>query len=306
MKTCFILLVLSAAAVLAQTPATPADPPKPGAEAIKPDTVIAVVNGKSYTAEDMDRLLAPVSPVQRQAYMRDPKGFLEQYAMYDLIATMAEKAKLDQKSPYKEQIAETRRQILVTAQVNEYKNSIPIMPAEQKKYYDEHADKYKEAKVKMILIPFGPPPAAAASASGKPPLTEPEAKAKAENVARLARSGVDFVKLVKEHSEDPGTSAHDGDLGIAIRSTTVNVPENLRTTVLSLKQGDITEAIKQPNSYVVARVESVAIAPYDSVKGDIFKEMKDAEVRKLVDDTKKKATVTIENGAYFSQPGAAK
>src|SRR5258708_4163572 len=86
----------------------------------------------------------------------------------------------------------------------------PAKPADQKKYYDDNIDKYREVKIKMIMTPF----LAAMESGGKKALTEAEAKAKADSVVRLARSGVDFVKLVKEHSEDPGTMGRDGDLGI--------------------------------------------------------------------------------------------
>ncbi len=284
MKICCLSLFLCLLPALAQ-------------EAIKPETVVAVVNGKSYTAADIDRLLSPLSPVRQQMAHRDPKAFLEEYAMFDLIAEMAEKAKVAEKSPYKEQIAEMRRQIIVQAQVNEYKNSLPIMPADQKKYYDANIEKYKETKVKMIFIPYAAAPVA--DANGKKPLTEAAAKAKAESVVNLARSGVDFVKLVKEHSEDPGTLSHDGDLGIGVRPGSTNVPENVKAAVLAMKQGDVSDPLKQANGYVVVRAESITQASYDSVKDDIFKEMKDAEVRKLVDETRKKATVKIENSAYF-------
>ncbi len=264
---------------------------------IKPETVVAVVNGKPYTAADIDKLLSPLTPVRQQMAHRDPKAFLEEYAMFDLIADMAEKAKVAEKSPYKEQIAEMRRQIIVQAQVNEYKNALPIMPADQKKYYDANIDKYKETKVKMIFIPYAATPVA--DVNGKKPLTEAQAKAKAESVVNLARGGVDFVKLVKEHSEDPGTLSHDGDLGIGIRPSTTNVPENVKAAVLTMKQGDVSDPLKQQSGYVVVRAESIAQASYEAVKDDIFKEMKDAEVRKLVDETRKKATVKIENNAYF-------
>ncbi|MEO8130387.1 MAG: hypothetical protein ABI822_25025, partial [Bryobacteraceae bacterium] len=70
------------------------------AEEVKPETVVAVVNGKPYTAADIERLIAPLSPVRQQMVHRDPKAFLEEYAMFDLIADMAEKAKVYEKSPY--------------------------------------------------------------------------------------------------------------------------------------------------------------------------------------------------------------
>ena len=295
MKICCLYLFLCLLPAWAQV-VKPEDV-KP--EDVKPETVVATVNGKSYTAADIDGLIATLPPMRQQVARRDPKAFLADYAWYDLIADMAEKSKVAEKSPYKEQIAEMRRQIIVQAQVNEYKNSLPIMPADQKKYYEANLDKYKETKVKMIFIPYAATPAA--DAKDKKPLTEAEAKTKAESVVKLARSGVDFVKLVKEHSEDPGTLSHDGDLGIGIRPSSTNVPENVKTAVLAMKQGDVSDAIKQANGYVVVRAESIAVAPYESVKDDIFKEMKDVEVRKLVDETRKKATVKIENNAYFGQ-----
>ena len=290
MKICCLFLFLCLVPAFAQES-------KPNE--VKPETVVAVVNGKPYTATDLDKILSPLSPVRQQMARRDPKAFLEEFALFDLIGDMAEKSKVYEKSPYKEQIAEMRRQIMVQAQVNEYRNALPIMPAEQKKYYDANIDKYKETKVKMIFIPYAAAPVA--NAKGKPPLTEAEAKAKAESVVKLARSGVDFVKLVKEHSEDPGTASHDGDLGIGVRSTTTNVPENVRTAVLAMKAGDVSDPLKQASGYVVVRAESITQASYETVKDDIFKEIKDAEVRKLVDETRKKATVKIENNAYFSE-----
>jgi parvulin-like peptidyl-prolyl isomerase len=276
--------------------------PKPGAEAIKPDTVIAIVNGKPYTAQEMDRLLAPLSPVVRQTAYRDPKTFLDNYALFDVIGKIAEQNKLDQVSPYKEQIAETRRQILVQAQVNEYKNSIPVPAADQKKYYDENTAKYKETKVKIILVPFSSAP----SLDTKKHVTEAEAKAKAEAVVKLARSGVDFVKLVKEHSEDPGTVGHNGDFGTGVRANTPNLPENVKSAILALKQGEISDPIRWQTGYVVVRAESISVAPYEQVKDEIFNEIKDAAFRKYVDENRKKATVQIENGAYFQQPGGPK
>jgi parvulin-like peptidyl-prolyl isomerase len=264
--------------------------------------VVAVVNGKTYTAELMDRLLAPLAPAAKAAAFRDPKNFLENYALFDLIGSYAEKSKLDQKSPFREQIAETRRQILVTAYVNEYKNSLPVPAEDQRKYYDDNIAKYKETKVKMIFIPFS----AASAAGGKKPITEAEAKGKAESVVKLARSGVDFVKLVQEHSEDPGTKSHDGDLGRGVRAGTPGLADNVKSAILALKPGEISDPIHQQSGYVVVRAESISVAPYEQVKDEIFNEIKDAAFRKYVDETRKQATVKIENGSYFQQPGGPK
>ena len=60
-----------------------------------------------------------------------------------------------------------------------------VLPEQQKKFYDEHTDRYREVQAKLIYIPF--------SWDGG----ENEAKSKAEKVVQQARGGVDFLKLVK-------------------------------------------------------------------------------------------------------------
>src|SRR5262249_43668750 len=85
----------------------------------------------------------------------------------------------------------SRRQILASAQAAARDFlATTIQRAEQRKFYDDHIDRYTQAKVKVLLVSF--------RAGG--PLSEREAKAKAEKLLARVRSGADFVKLVKENS----------------------------------------------------------------------------------------------------------
>jgi parvulin-like peptidyl-prolyl isomerase len=114
-----------------------------------------------------------------------------------------------------------------------------------------------------------------------------------------ARGGVDFVKLVKEYSKDSSSAAQNGDIGFPVRSTTAQVPENMRTAILALKQGQVSEPLRHQNGYYVFRAESVGVLPYDKVANDIYIELKDVGFNKYKDKTKAESNVQFANEAFF-------
>jgi hypothetical protein len=116
------------------------------------ETVIATVNGKKFTAADYRELLQNMTPQMRESAMKQPRAVLEQFALFQNILAEAEESKLDEQTPYKERIAEARRQILVQARINEKTKSIVVSPDEVKKYYDENRLRYAEARAKVIFI----------------------------------------------------------------------------------------------------------------------------------------------------------
>jgi parvulin-like peptidyl-prolyl isomerase len=249
----------------------------------------------------MNRILGALSPQSREAAEKDPMQFLSQYSHFQTILVEAEKNKLADQSPYRERIADMRRQILVNAQLNEFATKYVVTPEMQKKQYDQNPDSYKEVKAKIIYIPFTVS-AAPASTGGKRVLTEPEAKTRAEEVVKKARvAGADFGKLVEEYSEDPTSKAKGGDLGIPIRANNQNVPEPMRKVVLTLKAGDVSEPYRHDNGFYIFRAETAGVLPYDQVKDDIFKELKDVALKNWLEETKKQSTFKIESENYFSK-----
>ena len=91
-----------------------------------------------------------------------------------------------------------------------FDKNLKISDEEMKKYYEEHkADYYKdEVKASHILI-------STVDDNGKE-LSEAkkkEAKKKAEEVLKKAKSGEEFSELAKEYSDDSGSAANGGDLG---------------------------------------------------------------------------------------------
>jgi peptidyl-prolyl cis-trans isomerase C len=250
------------------------------------DAVVVIVNGQKITADEVKKMLAGMPTQVHTAFQNDPKQFFREHAWFKTLEANALKKKLYEQSPWKEALEFQRMTLLVQAEMNDAHNAVLVKPEEQRAHYEKNLEKYREVQAKLIYIPF----------TGT---DETEAKQTAQKVVQQARGGVEFVKLVKEYSKDSGSAAQNGDIGFPVRSTTAQVPENMRTAILALKQGQVSEPLRHQNGYYVFRAESVGVLPYDKVANDIYVELKDAGFNKYKDKTKAEATVQFANEAFF-------
>jgi peptidyl-prolyl cis-trans isomerase C len=293
MKPLFAILLSWALVLCGQT--VPAH--SPGSPALSPDTVVATVDGKPVTVAELQGLYRTVGPQVQQNAASDPAGFLRQYAMLKRLSEYAEKQKLDQVSPYREALAAGRMQILYQAAIQHTYENIPVSAEDQKKFYEANRDRWVQARVKVIYIPFSDNPTAASG--GKKPLSEKEARAKAEEIVKQLRAGADFVKMVREHSEDPTSKAKDGDFPVISKSD--QIPDNIKQAVFALKNGEISDPVRAPNGFYIFRAEEIGVKPYDAVKDEIFNQIKLARLREFLDSMQKGIEVKVENEAFFRQ-----
>jgi parvulin-like peptidyl-prolyl isomerase len=142
-----------------------------------------------------------------------------------------------------------------------------VEPAEISKYYETNKERYKLVKVKAIYVAFSSE--TTASASGKKPVTEEEAKTKITGLLAQIRGGADFVKLVKENSDDETSRAKDGDF-LTVRVND-NIPDAMRAAVFQLKQGEVSEPVRQPNGFYLFRADEVSYRSLQEVRDEIFK-----------------------------------
>lgn len=257
------------------------------ASAVAPDAVVAVVNGRNITADEIRKMVAGLPSQVHQAFEKDPKQFMQEYAWYSNLQAHAEKEDLQSQSPWKEYLAFGRMMTMVQAELNDAFLKVEVTAEQQQKHYEEHKDRYREIRAKLVYLPFG--------GSGN----ENEAKENALKVVQQARGGVDFVKLVKEFSKDPASAGQNGDLGFGVRSNTTQVPEPMRNAILALKQGQVSEPLRHENGYYVFRAESAGVLPYDTVKDEIYKELKDVGFNQWKEKTKAQSSVQFENEAFF-------
>jgi parvulin-like peptidyl-prolyl isomerase len=230
-------------------------------------------DGAKYTMAEFRGFFAALSPNQQQMLMKDPAEALHQLAVLRKMTQMAEEKKLQEQTPYKQAIEQQRMSVLSGALINETLNSFMVEPADIVKSYESNKNKYSEVKVKAIYIAYSDDAATKAAPKAKKPLTESEAKAKADKLLAQIKGGADFVKLVKENSDDEASREKDGDFPTLRPSD--NIPDAFRAAIFSMKQGETTPPLKQPNGYYLLRVEQVTVKPLADVRSEIYNEIKD-------------------------------
>jgi peptidyl-prolyl cis-trans isomerase C len=316
MKSLFPLLVLNCVLLSAQAPApsqasqpsrtAPAvvNPPAPGPGvnflSLPPDTLIAIVDGNKVTAADVQGILRGMPPQAQRQAMMNANAFLNQLGLLRRLTGMAVETKLEQKSPIREQLEYGRMVTLAQAMLSEKQNQITIAPEEIQKFYDANPGRFSQAKVKAIYIAFSANPAAKPDSAGKTPLSEAEALEKARKVLADIRAGADFVKMVKEHSQDPVSAAKDGDYG-TIRGSD-RLPDAIKTAVLSLKPGEVSEPVRQPSGFYLFRLEELGAQPLDEVRVQIMNELRNARFSEWLQTTQKTIEIKIEYQPLLQPP----
>src|ERR1700730_16926387 len=128
MKICLIALAGATAAVAQLLP--------PGAPSpIEPGTVVANVPGVDVTAQEVQNMFlnAPVEFVR--ALGSKPDELLRQIFFMKYLADEADKLKLGEKSPLKEQIEAERQYAVATARVNYEQDSYAVSEQEINDFY---------------------------------------------------------------------------------------------------------------------------------------------------------------------------
>jgi peptidyl-prolyl cis-trans isomerase C len=284
----FVLACLSVA--WAQKPAGSPPPPAPLPN-LPGDTVIAVFEDGGKMTMDEFRNLAGSLPPENT---RNREDFLHQYALMRKLALLAEKDGLDQQSPWKElllyqrlfQLAQTKMTLTVT--------TMSVEPAEIEKFYADNKDKFKQVKVKALYVAFG------GDAEGKKAVSEAQAKEKATKLLAQIRGGADFVKLVKQYSDDETSKAKDGDFATIHPGD--NIPDAMRKAVFGLKQGEVTEPVGQPNGFYLFRADEVTVRPLAEVRDQIFAELKNRRMKQWMDDLDQGAKVEYPNPEFLGKP----
>jgi hypothetical protein len=302
MKVLCLLAFAGFSAIWAQTaPDAAAAPPMPD---LPDDAVVAIFgDGTKFTMGNFKKIYQALPPANQQMALRNREAFLHQWELMRKLTKMAEDAKLDQESPYKESLAYSRMNVLASAEINAAVGQIVVEPADIVKYYDSNKPKYTQVRVKAIYIAFNDDPAASSAAKGKKPPTEAEAQVKAGKLLAAIRNGADFVKLVKENSDDETSREKDGDFA-TLRSSD-NIPDAFRAAVFALKKGEVTEPLKQPNGFYLLRAEEVTVRPLSEVRDEIYNDLRNLRSDQWLRGMDREAKVQIVNPAFLGAPAPA-
>jgi hypothetical protein len=263
-----------------------------------PDTVIAVVNGRKFTVGDLERILPSLPPNLQSLFSQKPKDALEQYALGEVLTQEAERLKLQNQEPYRQQLENARRQVLAQAVMKEKGEKFPLPAEDVRKYYDANIDNFRQAWVKIIFVGRA---VISQKVDGTPaPVPDAkELKAKAELVTKQAREGQDFAALAKKYSDDSSTADKGGALPFPIRADLQSIPAELRDQVLKAETGSIIGPYEHQTGWYILRVDKLETAPFESVQAEIEKKMKDAVLKRWVEEMKTKSSVKMENQPFW-------
>jgi parvulin-like peptidyl-prolyl isomerase len=128
--------------------------------------------------------------------------------------------------------------------------------------------------------------------------TPADARRYAEQVASAARSGQDFASLVKQH--DCGDARLRNGAGLGEKHGEI-VPTQVEATVWSLQQGEVGPLIDMGFGYHIVRIAErkfAGLRPFDhdcqaEIRRKLTNLIADREYKRMVDDLKKKAVVTV-------------
>jgi hypothetical protein len=107
-------------------------------------TIAVFEDGVPLTMGDFKKIFAVLPPDNQPLVLRDRRTFLQQWAFMRKLAQMAEKQKLDQESPVRDQLEYSRLMILSQAKLSQALNSTVVDPGEIVKFYDTNKERFKE------------------------------------------------------------------------------------------------------------------------------------------------------------------
>ena len=275
------------AGLAAQTPIAAPAPPAPASQPPKSADTILVINGKPWSRQQWDQFIDSLPEGTLATYKTNPTEFVRQLAIIDHLTTKAEQEKFLDQDPYFIRYWLERRKLVSTFYQEHTQNTTIATDEEVRAYFEKNRDRFTTVTLKMIYLS---PPAAG---------TDLTVRAKAEDLYAQIKKGADFVKLVRDHSEEPGSKARDGDLGTLSKSDAL--PDEVKAVVFSLKKGDVTQPISVPNGVYIFRCEEAKTEKFEDVKDTLSTEVRQRKYIDWFESERKKADVKFIRQDYLSK-----
>jgi peptidyl-prolyl cis-trans isomerase C len=289
------------------SPASASNPAKPvGPEAVAdhdPNRVVATVDGKQITAKQALDLLKPFPPEQRKQYESNLPNLIQQVYMRVQLADLATQMHMDQQTPWKDQIALAKENVLAQAYLAHLTEEASKGPVQDpQKYYDAHPDEFDQVSLRGIFINFDPPgtPASSAGAGAK---TEQQAEQAATEVEKKLKAGGDFSALARAESDNKATAAKGGDLGQYTMGDE-KIPAPLRAAIGKLQAGQYSEPVRLQSAFLILKVESRKRLPYADVSKSLEQRLKTEQSQNIVKQEIDKYKIKVDDPDFFESPSA--
>jgi peptidyl-prolyl cis-trans isomerase C len=306
----FVLVLVGAACVSAQTPAPSQPPAIPPARvvitpvnpattsSVPPDKVVLTIGEQRMTAGEFEQLIDAL-PEQVRVAARGPnkRQFAEQLVRIKILSQEARKRKLDETPLVQQQIELQKDTLLANALFADMTANVKVDEATERQYYGEHKSEYETVHTRHILIRMKGSPLT--QRAGKQELTEEEALAKAQELRKKLLAGGDFAALAKTESDDATSGANGGDLGSFKHGQMV---AEFDQAAFGLPVGQVSEPVKTRYGYHLIKVEQHDTKTFDEVKSDLEKKMRPELARSAVENLRRQTPVILDDGFFGPAP----
>lgn len=286
------------------------------------DAVVATTDGgkQPITAGEIRAILKSGDPKMATLFKQNPDQFLGTISQMKYLASEGEKAHLADQSPWKEQLEDFRNRVNVNAEINYVFNGYFVPAKDVDEYYAQNQSRFEQAWIKVIVLGFCPaaPKATGTSIEAMKEATEAiiahdncaakrdeeQGLAEATKLVARIRGGEDFIKLVKQYSEDDDSKATDGDFGLVTRDNSFK-PE-IKAAVFALKDGEVSDPIRSGASFYIIKIKEKTVQPLSSVRDSIVHDLKQKHFNEWTEGINKRFRPVIEHPEFFTAPGESK
>ena len=227
-----------------------------GQNAAPTSPVLAQVNGKPITEDDVNRFIAALGR-GAQAY-NNPQGraaVLEQLIAQRLFLLDAQRNLLERDQAFKDQLAAVKEQLLMEYAISKCVESVRVTEEDVRGYYDSHKEEMTEGE----------------TVNASHILVDSEEKA-SELLAAITAGEITFEDAAKAHSSCP-SSQQGGNLGDFGRGQMV--PE-FDTACFEMEIGEVRGPVKTQFGYHLIRLNAKNAAEplsYNDVRAQLYEQL---------------------------------
>ena len=170
----------------------------------------------------------------------------------------------------------------------EVRSKIAVTEKDIRDYYEEHKEGYQGVQkyhLRTILIRV--PPSAGAD-------QRKAALEKIESIVKDLKAGTAFDELAKQYSQDGGTAAAGGDLGLF---TLDELSAEFQDTVRRMAEGEISPVLQTPKGYQILMLQEIKEIPGKTLK-EARIEVQERLYRELVEEKYKAWLKALRDRSY--------